>query len=67
MPDDEDEGAGGDVHYVSWIKTRTKVQNFVCPLVLTKASPDLIINLCVYFKILNLSLLFYAHLRSGVD
>jgi hypothetical protein len=40
---------------------------FVGLLVLTKTSPDLIINLCVSFKLLNLSLLFYVHLRSGVD
>jgi hypothetical protein len=33
----------------------------------TKASPGLIINLCVYSKLLNLSLLFYVHLRSGVE
>jgi hypothetical protein len=48
VPADEDEGAGGDVHYV------TKVRKFVCLLVLTKASPGLIINPCVYFQVTEL-------------
>jgi hypothetical protein len=67
VPADEDEGAGGDVHYVTVEQDRTKVQNFVCLPVLMKAIPSLIINLCVMFKLLNLSLLFYVHLSSGVD
>jgi hypothetical protein len=47
MPADEDEGAGGDVHYVTVEKTRTEVRKCVGLLVLTKASPSLFINLCV--------------------
>jgi hypothetical protein len=56
VPAEEDEGVGGDVHYVTVGKTRTKVLKFVCLLVLTKTSPGLSINSCVSLKLLKLLL-----------
>jgi hypothetical protein len=47
VPADEDEGAGGDVHYMTVEQDPDKVWKFVCLLVPTKASPGLFINLCV--------------------
>jgi hypothetical protein len=44
MPTDEDEGARGDVHYVTVEQDLAKVQKFVCLLVLAKASTGLFIN-----------------------
>jgi hypothetical protein len=56
VPADEDEGAGGDVHYVTVEQDpgQSPEDCFVCLLVLTKASPGLFINPCVSLKLLNL-------------
>jgi hypothetical protein len=67
IPADEDEGAEGDVHYISVDQDPDQSSEFVWLLVLMKASPSLNINLCVSFKLLNLSLLIYVHLQSGVE
>jgi hypothetical protein len=37
------------VHYVTVEQDPDQVRKVVCLLVLTKASPNLFINLCVYF------------------
>jgi hypothetical protein len=53
---DEDEGAGGDMHYVTVEQDRTKVQKVVCMLVLTKASPGLTFTYVLLLKFLMFSL-----------
>jgi hypothetical protein len=67
VPADEDEGAGGDVHYVTVEQDPDQSPEVCVSTCADEGKPGLIINLCVSFKLLNLSLLFYVHLRSGVD
>jgi hypothetical protein len=67
VPADEDEGAGGDAHYVTVeqdLGQSPKVGVFAC---VTKASPGLFINLCVSLNCWIYLLLVYVHLRSGVE
>jgi hypothetical protein len=61
---DEDEGARGDVHYVTVERDPDQSPEGCVTACADEGKPDLIINLCVYFKLLNLSLLFmciYVH------
>jgi hypothetical protein len=64
---DEDEGAGGDVHYVTVEQDPDQSLEVCVSACANEGKPGLIINLCVYFQVLNLSLLSYLHLRSGID
>jgi hypothetical protein len=67
VPVDEDEGAGGDVHYVTVEQDPDQSPEVCGSLVLTKASPGLFINLCVSLNFWIYLLLLYVHLRSGVE
>jgi hypothetical protein len=61
---DEDEGARGDVHYVTVERDLDQSPEGCVTACADEGKPDLIINLCVYFKLLNLPLLFmciYVH------
>jgi hypothetical protein len=63
---DVNEGAGGDVHYATVEQDpgqRLKVCLTACA---NEGKPRFIINPCL-FKIMQLSLLFYVHLRSGIE
>jgi hypothetical protein len=66
VPADEDEGVGGDVHYVTVEQDPDQIREIVWLLVLTKASPGLFINLCVSLNFWII-ILFYVHLCSGVE
>jgi hypothetical protein len=61
VPADEYEGAGGDVHYVTVEQDPDQSLEVCVTACANEGKPGLIINLCVYFKLLNLSLLFYVH------
>jgi hypothetical protein len=64
---DEEEGGGGDVHYVSIDQDPDKSLEICLTACADEGKPRFIIKLCVSFKVLNLSLIIYVHLCSGVE
>jgi hypothetical protein len=54
------------VHYVFVDQDMDQRSKFCLTACANEGKPRFIINLCVSFKLLNLSLLIYMHLRSGV-
>jgi hypothetical protein len=67
VPADEDEGAGGGVHYVSVEQDPDQSLEVSLSACADEGKLQFKINLCVYFKLLNLLLLFYVHLHSRVE
>ena len=67
VPADEDEGAGGDVHYVSVDQDPDQSPEVCVTACADEGKPRFIINRCVSFKLLNLSLIILVHLRSGFE
>jgi hypothetical protein len=67
VPADKDEGAGGDVHYVSVDQDPDQSPEVCVTACADEGKASLNINLCVSFKLLNLSLIIYVHLRSRVE
>jgi hypothetical protein len=67
VPADEDEEAGGDVHYVSVDQHPDQSPEVCVTACADEGKPQFNINLCAYFKLLNLSLLFCVHLHLGVE
>jgi hypothetical protein len=55
------------VHYMSVDQDPDQSPKVCLTTCVDEGKPGLNINLCVSFKLLNLSLLFYMHLHSGVD
>jgi hypothetical protein len=49
VPADEDEGAGGDVHYVTVEQDPNQSPEVCVSACVDEDKPRLIINLCVYF------------------
>jgi hypothetical protein len=66
VPTDEYEGAGGDVHYVTVEQGSNQSPEVCVTACANKGKPLLIIN-HVLFKIMQLSLLFYVQLHSGIE
>jgi hypothetical protein len=62
-----DEGAGGEVHYVSVDQDPDQSPEVGLSACADEGKLGLNINLCVSFKLLKLSLLIYVHLRLGVE
>jgi hypothetical protein len=66
VPADEDEGAGGDVHYIAVEQDLDQSIEGPKASFANEGKPRFIINPCC-LKIMQLSLLFYVHLRSGIE
>jgi hypothetical protein len=64
---DEDEGAGGDVHYVTVEQDLDQSLEGCLSACADEGKPRFNHLTHVYFQVLNLLLLSYVHLRSGVD
>jgi hypothetical protein len=64
---DEDEGAGGVVHYVTVEQDLDQSLEVCVSACVTKASPGLFINLCVSLHFWIYLLLLFVHLRPGVE
>jgi hypothetical protein len=58
VPVDEDGGVGGDVHYVTVEQDSDQSPKVCVSACADEGKPRLIINLCVSFKLLNLSCYF---------
>jgi hypothetical protein len=67
MPADEDEGAGGDVHYVTVEQDPDQSPEGCLSACADEGKPRFNHSPMCSFKLLNLYLLFYVHLSSGVD
>jgi hypothetical protein len=68
MPADEDEGAGGDVHYVTVEQDPDQSTEGCLSANADEGKPRFNIHLCFTFKVFSCSLLnYYVHLRSGVE
>jgi hypothetical protein len=67
VPADENEGAGGDVHYVTVEQDQDQSPEVGVSACADEASPGLFINLCVSLNFWIYFLLSYVHLRSGVE
>jgi hypothetical protein len=66
VPVDVDEGAGGDVHYVTVEQDPGQSLEVCLTSCANEGKPRFIIKPCL-FKFMQLSLLFYVHLRSGIE
>jgi hypothetical protein len=55
------------MHYVSVDQDPDQSPEVCLTACADEGKPRFIINLCVSFKLLNLSLIIYVHLRSGVE
>jgi hypothetical protein len=64
VPADEGKGAGRDVHYASVDQDPDQSPEVCVTTCADEARLSLNINLCISFKLLNLSLLIYVHLHS---
>jgi hypothetical protein len=62
---DEYEGAGGDVHYVTVEQDPGQSPEVCLTACANEGKPQFIISFL--FKVMQLSLLFYVHLRSGIE
>jgi hypothetical protein len=68
VPADEDEGAGGDVHYVTVEQDPDQSPEVGVSACADEGKPWFNHLTHVFtFKLLNFLLLSYVHLRSGVD
>jgi hypothetical protein len=66
VPVDVNEGAGGDVHYVTVEQGPGQSPEDCLTACANEGKPRFVINPCL-FKFMQLSLLFYVHLRSGIE
>jgi hypothetical protein len=66
VPADVNEGAGGDVHYVTVEQDPGQSPEVCLTACANEGKPRFIINPC-FIYIMQLSLLFYVHLRSGIE
>jgi hypothetical protein len=67
VPADKDEGAGGDVHYMTVEQDPGQSPEVGVSACSDEGKPWLFINLCVSLNFWNYFLLPYVHLRSGVE
>jgi hypothetical protein len=67
VPEGGHEGADGDVHYVAVEQDLDQRSEGPKANLANEGKPRFIVNLCVYFKLLNLSVIIYVHLHSGVE
>jgi hypothetical protein len=67
VPADEDEGAGGDVHYVTVEQDPGQSPEVCGSTCADEGKPRFYSLTHVLLKFTKLSLLFYVHLRSGIE
>jgi hypothetical protein len=67
VPADEDEGARGDVHYVTVEQDPGQSPEVCVSACADEGKPDLFINPCVLWNFWIYFLLLYVHLRSGIE
>jgi hypothetical protein len=61
------EGAGGDVHYVTVEQDPGQSPEDRLTACANEGKPQFYSLIHVLFKFMQLSLLFYVHLRSGIE
>jgi hypothetical protein len=66
VPVDVNEGARGDVHYATVEQDPDQSSEVCVTACANEGKPQLSLT-HVLFKIMQLSLLFYVHLRSGIE
>jgi hypothetical protein len=66
VPEDVNEGAGGDVHYVTVEQDPGQSPEDRLTASANEGKPRFYSLIRVLFKFMQLSLLFYVHLRSGI-
>jgi hypothetical protein len=61
------EGAGGDVHYVTIEQDPSQSPEDCLTACANEGNPRFYLLIHVLFKFMQLSLLFYVHLHSGIE
>jgi hypothetical protein len=67
VPEDVNEGAGGDVHYATIEQDPSQSPEDCLTACANEGKPRFYSLIHVLFKFMQLSLLFYVHLRSGIE
>jgi hypothetical protein len=67
VPEDVNEGSGGGVHYVTVEQDPGQSSEDCLTTCANEGTPRVLSLTHVLFKFMQLSMLFYVHLRSGIE